>query len=67
MQKEEIKQFFGKFGLGLRREAGDWLVDFCEANILSIVYTRFKQRDRTVCTGKLCSFCQNKTRSRLRS
>lgn len=40
----------GKFGLQVRNEAGDWLVDFCKANNLSIVNTSFKQPNRQLYT-----------------
>lgn len=33
----------GKFGQWVRNEAGDWLVDFCEANNVTITNTCFKQ------------------------
>lgn len=39
-----------KFGLQVRNEAGDWLIDFCKANNLSIVNTSFKQPNRQLYT-----------------
>lgn len=38
--------FVGKFGVGVRNEAGNWLTDFCEAKNLSITNTCFKQLNR---------------------
>lgn len=36
----------GKFVLGVRNKAGDWLVDFCEVNNLSITNACFKKPNR---------------------
>ena len=36
----------GKLGLGVRNEAEDWLMDFCEANNLSIASTCIEQLNR---------------------
>ena len=40
----------GKFELGVRNEAGDWLMNFCKASNLSIAETCFKQLNRQLYT-----------------
>ena len=40
----------GRFGLGVRNEAGDKLVEFCQANQLMIGSTWFKQHERRLFT-----------------
>lgn len=35
-----------KFGRGVKNKAGDWLVDFCETDNLSIENTCFQQPSR---------------------
>ena len=36
-------------GLEDRNEAGNWLMDFCEANNLSVANTRLKKLNRWLC------------------
>ena len=36
----------GKFGLGVRNEAGQRLIEFCQENILVIANTHFQQHKR---------------------
>ena len=40
----------GKFGLGIRNEAGQRLIEFCQENTLIITNTLFQQRKRRVFT-----------------
>ena len=40
----------GKFGLGIRNEAGQRLIDFCQENALVIVNTLFQQHKRRLYT-----------------
>ena len=38
----------GKFGLGIRNEAGQRLIEFCQENTLVIANTLFQQRKKTL-------------------
>ena len=40
----------GKFGLGMRNEAGQRLIEFCQENALVIANTLFQQHERRLCT-----------------
>ena len=40
----------GKFGLGIRNEAGQRLIEFCQENTLVIANTLFQQHKRPLCT-----------------
>ena len=40
----------GKFGLGLRNEAGQKLIEFCQENTMVIANTLFQQHKRRHCT-----------------
>ena len=49
MQKHEVKKHLevtGKFGLGIRNEAGKGLIEFCQENALVIANTLFQQNKR---------------------
>ena len=46
MQKQEVKKtpgVTGKFGLGIRNEVGQRLIEFCQENTLVIANTLFQQ------------------------
>ena len=43
---QEIPGVTGKFGLGVEHEAGQWLTDFCQENVLVIANTLFQQHKR---------------------
>ena len=43
---EEIPEVTGKFGLGVRNEAGQRLIEFCQENALVIASTLFQQHKR---------------------
>ena len=38
----------GKFGLGIRNEAGQRLVEFCQENVLDIANTLFQEHKKTL-------------------
>ena len=40
----------GKFGLGIWKEAGQWLTESCQENALVIENTLFQQHKRTLYT-----------------
>ena len=40
----------GKFDLGMRNEAGQRLIEFCQQNALVIANTLFQQHKRRLCT-----------------
>ena len=40
----------GKFGLGVKNEAGQRLIEFCQENALVIANTLFQQYQRRLCT-----------------
>ena len=46
----ESNWFFPKFGLGMRNEAGQRLMEFCQENALVIVNTLFQQHKRRLYT-----------------
>ena len=53
MQKvgsQETPGLTGKFGLGVRNEAGQRLIEFCQENILVIANTLFQQHKRRLST-----------------
>ena len=43
---QEIPGITGKFGLGIRNEAGQRLIEFCQENALVITNTLFQQHKR---------------------
>ena len=50
---QEIPGVPGKFGLGLRSEAGQRLIEFCQENALVIANTFFQQNKRQLYTWTL--------------
>ena len=40
---QETPRVTGKFGLGVQKEAGQWLIEFCQENTLVIANTLFQQ------------------------
>ena len=47
---QETPRVTGKFGLGIRNEAGQRLIDFCQENTLVIANTLFQQHKRRLYT-----------------
>ena len=47
---QETPEVTGKFGLGIRNEAGQRLIEFCQANALVIANTLFQQHKRRLYT-----------------
>ena len=47
---QEITGITGKFGLGIRNEAGQRLIEFCQVNALVIANTLFQQHKRRLYT-----------------
>ena len=47
---QETPGVTGKFGLGVRNEAGQMLIDFCQENTLVIANTLFQQHKRRLYT-----------------
>ena len=47
---QETPGVTGKFGLGVRNEAGQRLIEFCQENALVIANTLFQQDKRRLCT-----------------
>ena len=47
---QETPGVTGKFGLGMRNEAGQRLIEFCQENALVIANTLFKQHKRRLYT-----------------
>ena len=47
---QETPRVTGKFGLGVQNEAGQRLIEFCQANILVIANTLFQQHKRRLYT-----------------
>ena len=45
---QEIPGVTGKFGLGIRNEAGQRLIEFCQGNALVITNTLFQQHEKTL-------------------
>ena len=50
---QEIPGVTGKFGLGIWNEAGQRLIEFCQANVLVIASTLFQQHKRRLYTWTL--------------
>ena len=48
---QETPRVTGKFGLGVRNEAGQRLIECCQENTLVIAYTLFQQHKRRLNTG----------------
>ena len=47
---QETPRVTGKFGLGVRNEAGQTLIEFCQENALVIANTLFQQHKTRLCT-----------------
>ena len=47
---QETPRVIGKFGLGVRNEAGQRLIEFCQENALVIANTLFQQHKRRLYT-----------------
>ena len=47
---QETPGVIGKFGLGVRNEAGQRLIEFCQENALVIAHTLFQQHKRRLYT-----------------
>ena len=47
---QETPGVTGKFGLGMRNEAGQKLIEFCQENVLVIANTLFQQHERRLYT-----------------
>ena len=47
---QETPGVTGKFGLGIRNEGGQRLIEFCQENALVIANTLFQQHKRRLCT-----------------
>ena len=47
---QETPEVTGKFGLGMRNEAGQRLIEFCQENALVIANTLFQQHKRRLYT-----------------
>ena len=47
---QETPGITGKFGLGVKNEAGQKLIEFCQENALVIANTFFQQHKRRLCT-----------------
>ena len=45
---QETPGVTGKFGLGIRNEAGQRLIEFCQENALVITNTLFQQQEKTL-------------------
>ena len=50
---QETPGVTGKFGLGMRNEAGQRLIEFCQENILVIANTLFQQHKRRLYTWNI--------------
>ena len=48
--RQETPRITGKFGLGIRNEAGQRLIEFCQKNALVIANTLFQQHKRRLYT-----------------
>ena len=46
VESQETPGVTGKFGLGMRNEAGQRLIEFCQENTLAIANTLFQQHKR---------------------
>ena len=49
-KQQETPGVTGKFGLGIRNEAGQRLIEFCQENALVIANTLFQQHKRRLYT-----------------
>ena len=47
---QETPRVTGKFGLGIRNEAGQRLIEFCQENAMVIANTLFQQHNRRLYT-----------------
>ena len=50
VESQETPGVTGKFGLGMRNEAGQTLIEFCQENALVIANTLFQQHKRILYT-----------------
>ena len=50
LRSQETPGVTGKFGLGMRNEAGQRLIEFCQENALVIANTLFQQHERRLYT-----------------
>ena len=50
VESQEIPGVTGKFGLGVQKEAGQRLIEFCRENALAIANTLFQQHKRRLYT-----------------
>ena len=50
VEGQETSRVTGKFGLGIRNETGQRLIEFCQENALVIANTLFQQHKRRLCT-----------------
>ena len=50
VRSQETPGVTGKFGLGIRNEAGQRLIEFCQENALVITNTLFQQQKRRLYT-----------------
>ena len=50
VRSQETLEVTGKFGLGVRNEAGQKLIDFCQDNALDIANTLFQEHKRRLYT-----------------
>ena len=50
LESQEKPGVTGKFGLGIRNEAGQRLIEFCQENVLVIANTLFQQHKRRLYT-----------------
>ena len=53
----------GKFGLGVKNEAGQRLTEFCQENALVIAHTLFQQHERRLYTRIVIALWKNTFRS----
>ena len=67
---QETPGVTGKFGLGMRNEAGQRLIEFCQENVLDIANITRWSRPKSDCLyslqpkmEKLCTVSKSKTRS----
>ena len=51
---QETPGVTGKFGLGVRNEAGQRLIEFCQENALVVANTLFQQHKRRLCCCCCC-------------
>jgi len=51
VRSQETPGVTGKFGLGVQKEAGQSLIEFCQENALVIANTIFQQHKRRLYTG----------------